>query len=97
LSAEKEKNNRKVRLNNCHMSRNHSTGKKLRSEILQETKRFLAGLESGASDEVLSSVLLSIKLKENELIQKGGLMLAPEIWQFLHNRLANRRSKDFSK
>jgi hypothetical protein len=79
------------------MSRNHSTGKKLRSEILEETKRFLAGLESGASYEALNSVLLSIKSKENKLIQQGGAMLAPEIWQFLHNRLSYRRSEGISK
>jgi hypothetical protein len=78
------------------MSRNYSTGKKLRSEILEEIKRFLAGFESGATDEALNSVLSSIKLKENELIQHGGIMLAPEMWRFLHNRLSNRRSKGFS-
>jgi hypothetical protein len=76
------------------MSRDHASAKKLREDILEETKKFLAALESGASDEALNAVLLTIKLKENALIQQGGVMLAPEMWRLLHNRLANRQNKD---
>jgi hypothetical protein len=76
------------------MNMDQSTGKGLRAEILDETKKFLIGLDSGASDETLNSILLNIKQKENELIQQEGSMLAPEMWQILHNRLANRRSRD---
>ena len=78
-----------------HMSAGESTIKTLRDEIIAETKRFLAGLESGASEEMLNPVLLTIRQKESDLIQQEGSMLAPEMWRLLHNLLAHRRNTDF--
>jgi hypothetical protein len=72
-----------------------STVKRLRAEILDETKKFLIGLESGASTETLNSILLNIKQKENELIQQEGSMLAPEMWRLL--QLLSRRNEDGQK
>ena len=66
----------------------------LRAAIIGETKRFLVGLETGLSDEMLTSILLDIKEKELQLIKAEGTMLDPEIWELLQKRLANRRNKD---
>ena len=68
--------------------------KGLRAAIIGATKRFLIGLGSDASDEVLASILLDIKEKELQLIRQEGTMLDPEMWQLLRDRLANRRMKD---
>ena len=66
----------------------------LRAAIIGETKRFLVGLDTGLSDEMLTSILLDIKEKELQLIKAEGTMLDPEIWELLQKRLANRRNKD---
>ena len=71
-----------------------SNTKNLQTAIIGQTKKFLIGLESGVSDEILSSILLDIQQKELQLIQQEGTMLDPEIWRLLRNRLANRRNKD---
>jgi hypothetical protein len=71
-----------------------SSTKSLQTFIIDQAKKFLIGLESGVSDDILSSILLDIRQKELELIQKEGTMLDPEIWRLLRNRLANRRNKD---
>ena len=62
---------------------------------MDETKKFLLGLESGASTETLNSILLNIKQKENELIQQEGSMLAPEMWRLL--QLLSRRNEGGQK
>jgi hypothetical protein len=66
----------------------------LRAAIIGETKRFLVGLETGLSDELLTSILSDIKDKELQLIKAEGEMLDPEIWELLQSRLVNRRNKD---
>jgi hypothetical protein len=66
----------------------------LRAAIIGETKRFLVGLDTGLSDEQLTSILSDIRDKELQLIKAEGSMLDPEIWELLQSRLANRRKKD---
>ena len=66
----------------------------LRAAIIGETKRFLVGLETGLSDELLTSILADIKEKELQLIKVEGEMLDPEIWLLLQSRFANRRNRD---
>jgi hypothetical protein len=76
------------------MPTEHSVVKSLRAAIIGETKKFLIGLESGASDELLTSILLDIKEKELMLIKQEGIMLDPEMWHLLRKRFTNRRKKD---
>jgi hypothetical protein len=66
----------------------------LRAAIIGQTKRFLVGLETGLSDEKLTSILSDIKEKEQQLIKEKGTMLAPEMWELLRHRFTNRRKKD---
>jgi hypothetical protein len=66
----------------------------LRAAIIGQTKRFLAGLETGLSDEQLTSILSDIQEKEQQLIKENGTMLAPEMWELLRHRFSNRRKKD---
>lgn len=68
--------------------------KEIRASILLDTKRFLIGLDSGASYDQLTGILVEIKEKELQLIKNGGSMLAPEMWRLLNSRLANRRAGD---
>jgi hypothetical protein len=76
------------------MTPGNSNVKSLRAAIIGEAKRFLIGLETGVSDELLASILLDIKEKELQLIKQEGTMLDPDMWKLLHDRLANRRKKD---
>lgn len=76
------------------MASERSAIKGLRAAIIGETKRFLVGLETGLSDEQLTSILSCIKDKELQLIKAEGEMLDPEIWELLQSRLLNRRKKD---
>lgn len=71
----------------------HSDLKDLRSAIIADTKRFLLGLDVGASDELLTSILLEIRERELQLLKEEGAMLDPEMWKILHSRLA-KRNKD---
>jgi hypothetical protein len=66
----------------------------LRAAIIGQTKRFLVGLETGLSDEQLTSILADIQEKEQQLIKENGTMLAPEMWDLLRHRFTNRRRKD---
>ena len=73
----------------------NSTARDIRESIITDTKAFLTGLESGATDEQLRTVLHRIREKEVRLLKEGGAMLDPKIWTILLNRLANRGSQDF--
>jgi hypothetical protein len=65
--------------------------KELRADILLDFKRFLSGLDSGATNEQLVAILARIREKELQLIKDDGSMLAPEMWRLLHSPLANRK------
>ncbi len=73
----------------------NSTVRDIREDIIGDTKAFLTGLESGATDEQLRTVLQRIREKELRLLKEGGAMLDPKIWSILLNRLANRDGRDF--
>jgi hypothetical protein len=71
-----------------------STVHEIRSGIIADTKAFLTGLDSGATDEQLRAVLQGIREKELQLLRVGGTMLDPKIWSILHNRLAQRGGRE---
>jgi hypothetical protein len=63
----------------------------LRQAIFAETKVFLSGLKSGASDEQLQSIVHRIREKEHRLAQEEGAVLDPIMWRILHSRLMARK------
>ncbi|HTR31035.1 MAG TPA: hypothetical protein VMH27_17310 [Puia sp.] len=63
----------------------------LRRSIIAETKVFLRGLKSGASDAQLLAIAKRIRDKEHDLSREEGAILDPKMWRILHNRLKNRR------
>lgn len=63
----------------------------LRFAIIAETKTFLRGLKSGASDEQLRTIAQRIRDKERQLLQQEGVVLDPNMWRILHSRLTNRK------
>jgi hypothetical protein len=71
-----------------------STGREIREGIIADTRTFLNGLESGASDDQLRAVLQQIREKELRLLKAGGTMLDPKIWTILLNRLAQRDGQE---
>jgi hypothetical protein len=71
-----------------------STAREIRAAIIADTKTFLNGLESGASDNQLRSLLKRIREKEILLLKAGGAMLDPKVWSILNNRLAQRGGRD---
>jgi hypothetical protein len=71
-----------------------STANEIRTGIIADTKAFLNGLESGATNEQLRAVLQRIRVKELQLLKVGGTMLDPKIWAILHNRLAQRDGQE---
>jgi hypothetical protein len=71
-----------------------STAHEIRAGIIADTKAFLMGLESGATDEQLRAVLQRIRGKELHLLKVGGTMIDPKIWTILHNRLAQRDGRE---
>ena len=71
-----------------------STSREIREDIITDTKAFLTGLESGASNEQLRAVLQRIREKELKLLKEGGTMIDPKIWRILLNRLAQRDGQD---
>jgi hypothetical protein len=71
-----------------------STANEIRTGIIADTKSFLNGLESGATNEQLRAVLQRIREKELQLLKVGGTMLDPKIWAILHNRLAQRDGQE---
>jgi hypothetical protein len=71
-----------------------STAHQIRAGIIADTKAFLTGLESGATDEQLYAVLQRIREKELQLLKVGGTMIDPKIWTILHNRLAQRGARE---
>ena len=68
--------------------------REIRERIIADTKAFLTGLESGASNEQLRAVLTRIREQELRLLKEGGAMLDPKIWNILLNRLAQRDGQD---
>jgi len=72
----------------------NSTVREIREGIISDTKAFLTGLESGASNEQLRGVLQRIRERELLLLKEGGAMLDPKIWSILINRLAQREGVD---
>lgn len=72
----------------------NSTVRGIREDIIADTKAFLTGLESGATNEQLRTVLQRIREKETRLLKEGGAMLDPKIWSILLNRLAQRDGQD---
>jgi len=72
----------------------NSTVRDIREGIIADTKAFLTGLESGATNEQLRAVLQRIREKELLLLKEGGAMLDPKLWSILINRLAQRDSQD---
>src|SRR5258706_14623669 len=81
---------------NHQMTPEQPGAKSLRAAIIGQTKKFLRGLESGTSEEILTSILLDIKNKELQLIKEEGAMLNPEIWKILQNRLNRRKSANIT-
>jgi hypothetical protein len=75
------------------MSNENSTAREIQAGIIADTKAFLTGLESGASDDQLRAMLQRIKEKELHLLKEGGAMLDPKIWRILHNRLVQSRQE----
>jgi hypothetical protein len=71
----------------------YSTAKLLRAAIISQTKQFLLGLETGASDEQLLSILSTIKGVELQLIKEEGTMLDPAMWKLLQSHLTNRKTR----
>src|ERR1700739_2306412 len=56
------------------------TAHEIRAGIIADTKAFLIGLESGATNEQLRAFLQRIREKELQLLKVGGNMLDPKIW-----------------
>jgi hypothetical protein len=79
---------------NLSMITESSTVHEIRAGIIADTKAFLTGLESGATDEQLRAVLQRIREKESQLLKVGGTMIDPKIWTILHNRLAQRDARE---
>jgi hypothetical protein len=63
----------------------------LRFAVIAETKIFLRGLKSGASDEQLRTIAQRIRDKEQQLLHQEGVVLDPDMWRILHSRLINRK------
>jgi|HubBroStandDraft_1064217.scaffolds.fasta_scaffold388619_1 hypothetical protein len=63
----------------------------LRFAIIADTKIFLRGLDSGASDEQLRTIAQRIRDKEQQLLRREGVVLDPNMWRILHSRLINRK------
>jgi hypothetical protein len=59
--------------------------------IIAETKIFLRGLKSGASDEQLQSIVKRIREKEHQLLEEEGAVLDPTMWRILYSRLMSRK------
>jgi hypothetical protein len=63
----------------------------LRFAVIAETKAFLRGLKAGASDEQLRVIAQRIRDKEQQLLHQEGVVLDPDMWRILYNRLINRK------
>ncbi len=63
----------------------------LKFAIIAETKIFLRGLESGASDNQLRAIAQRIRDKEQQLLHEEGVVLDPAMWRILHSRMINRK------
>ena len=63
----------------------------LKFAIIAETKIFLRGLETGASDNQLLAIAQRIREKEQQLLHQEGVVLDPAMWRILHSRMINRK------
>jgi hypothetical protein len=63
----------------------------LKVAIIADTKIFLRGLDSGASDDQLRTIVQRIRDKEQQLLRQEGAVLDPDMWRILHSRLINRK------
>jgi hypothetical protein len=63
----------------------------LRLAIIAETKIFMRGLDSGASDEQLRTIAHRIRDMEQQLLHEEGAVLDPGMWHILHSRMINRK------
>jgi len=66
----------------------------LRASILLDSRNFLIALQSGASEEHLTSSLSRIQEQERLLLKRNRTMLHPGMWKLLRNRFLNRREKE---
>jgi len=62
----------------------------LRLAIIAETKLLLRGVNSGASDKQLLTIVQRIREKEHQLLEQEGAVLDPGMWRILHSRLKKR-------
>lgn len=76
------------------MATESSATREIREGIIADTKAFLTGLESGATNDQLRAMLLKIREKELLLLKEGGTMIDPKIWRILHNRLTQKDSQE---
>lgn len=76
------------------MTTESSTAREIREEIIADTKAFLTGLESGATNEQLRALLLRMRERELLLLKEGGTMVDPNIWRILHNRLSQKDGQE---
>jgi hypothetical protein len=63
----------------------------LKVAIIADTKIFLRGLDAGASDDQLRTIVQRIRDKEQQLLRQEGAVLDPDMWRILHSRLINRK------
>ena len=63
----------------------------LKFAIIADTKVFLRGLKSGASDEQLLVIVQRIRAREQQLLHEEGSVLDPDMWRILHSRLIHRK------
>jgi hypothetical protein len=63
----------------------------LRVAIIADTKIFIRGLDSGATDEQLRAIAQRIRSKEQQLLHEEGAVLDPAVWRILHSRLIHRK------
>ena len=63
----------------------------LRLAIITETKVFLRGLKTGATDDQLLNIVHRIRDKEQQLLHEEGAVLDPAMWRILYNRLVKRK------
>lgn len=73
------------------MTADGSTVRNLQVSILLQSQTFLMRLRTGASDDVLTSLLFRIRVNELELMKQQRLMLHPRMWNILFTRYVNRR------
>jgi len=72
------------------MSLDQLTESTVQVALFELAKNFLTSLQSGATNEELATILADMREKEQLLFRTQGLMLDPELWRILHNRLSKK-------